>query len=198
MRRINWRLGILLGLAVGCASTPANPVIAPRPNLKAADYYPLTSGWKWAYDLEKEGMNVLATYAVVERNGDVAVVQAGEERLTYAIGSDGVAQKDGMAAGDYVIRDPLTVGAGWAVSGGRAKIVAVNTEVNVESIGRLGGCVVVEVAREEPSRIVRTTFAPEVGPVALELQVLTGQKYVTTTRAQLRAVTKPGDQNLFQ
>ena len=35
-------------------------------------------------------------------------------------------------------------------------------------------------------------------PVALELQVLTGQKYVTTTRAQLRAVTKPGDQNLFQ
>ena len=195
-------MGILLALAVGCASgAPANPVIAPRPNLKAADYYPLASGWKWAYDLEKEGMNVLATYAVVERNGDVAVVQAGEERLTYAIGPDGIAQKsgmDGMAAGDYVIRDPLTVGAGWAVAGGRAKIVAVDGEVNVESIGRLGGCVVVEVAREEPSRIVRTTFAPEVGPVALELQVLTGQKYVTTTRAQLRAITKPGDQNLFQ
>ena len=192
-------MGILLALAVGCASgATTSPVIAPRPNLKAADYYPLASGWKWAYDLEKEGMNVLATYAVVERNGDVAVVQAGEERLTYAIGPDGVAQKDGLAGGDYVIRDPLTVGAGWAVAGGRAKIVAVGTEVNVESIGRLGGCVVVEVAREEPSRIVRTTFAPEIGPVALELQVLTGQKYVTTTRAQLRAVTKPGDQNLFQ
>jgi len=192
-------MGILLVLAVGCASgATTSPVIAPRPNLKAADYYPLASGWKWAYDLEKEGMNVLATYAVVERNGDVAVVQAGEERLTYAIGPDGVAQKDGLAGGDYVIRDPLTVGAGWAVAGGRAKIVAVGTEVNVESIGRLGGCVVVEVAREEPSRIVRTTFAPEIGPVALELQVLTGQKYVTTTRAQLRAVTKPGDQNLFQ
>ena len=192
-------MGILLALAVGCASgATTSPVIAPRPNLKAADYYPLSSGWKWAYDLEKEGMNVLATYAVVERNGDVAVVQAGEERLTYAIGPDGVAQKDGLAGGDYVIRDPLTVGAGWAVAGGRAKIVAVGTEVNVESIGRLGGCVVVEVAREEPFRIVRTTFAPEIGPVALELQVLTGQKYVTTTRAQLRAVTKPGDQNLFQ
>jgi hypothetical protein len=199
MRRIDWRMGILLALSVGCASgAPANPVIAPRANLKAADYYPLASGWKWAYDLEKEGVNVLATYAVVERNGDVAVVQAGEERLTYAVGADGIAQKDGMAGGDYVIRDPLTVGAGWAVAGGRAKIVAIDSEVNVESIGRLGGCVVVEVAREEPSRIVRTTFAPDLGPVALELQVLTGQKYVTTTRAQLRAVTKPGDQNLFQ
>ena len=105
-----------------------------------------------------------------------------------------------MAAGDYVIRDPLTVGAGWAVAGGRAKTyVAVGSEVNVESIGRLGGCVVVEVAREEPSRIVRQPdLRAEVGPVALELQVLTGQKYVTTTRAQLRAVTKPGDQNLFE
>jgi hypothetical protein len=202
MRSIDWRMGIVLALAVGCASGgPATPVIAPRPNLKAADYYPLATGWKWAYDLERDGMNVLATYAVVERTGDVAVVQAGEERLTYAVGADGVAQKNGMdgtAAGDYVIRDPLTVGAGWAVAGGRAKIVAVDSEVNVDSIGRLGGCVVVEVSREEPSRIVRTTFAPEVGPVALELQVLTGQKYVTTTRAQLRAVTKPGDQNQFQ
>ena len=97
MRRINWRMGILLALAVGCASgATTSPVIAPRPNLKAADYYPLASGWEWAYDLEKEGMNVLATYAVVERNGDVAVVQAGEERPAYAIGPDGIAQKNGM------------------------------------------------------------------------------------------------------
>jgi hypothetical protein len=89
------------------------------------------------------------------------------------------------------------VGAGWAVAGGRAKIVSVDQEVNIESLGRLGGCVVVEVAREEPSRITRTTFAPDLGPVALELQVLTGQKYVTTTRAQLRAVTRPGDADPF-
>jgi hypothetical protein len=192
-------LGLLLSLLVGCASGGStSPVIAPRPNLKAVDYYPLDSGWKWAYDLERDGENVLATYAVVERTGDTAVVQSGEDRLTYKVGPDGIAQKDGMSGSDYVIRDPLTVGAGWAVSGGRAKIVAVDREVNIESIGHLGGCVVVEVAREEPSRIVRTTFAPDIGPVALELQVLTGQKYVTTTRAQLRAVTKPGDPNLFQ
>ncbi len=185
---------VLAGCATGGASKTA---IAPRPNLKAADYYPLASGWKWAYDLQRDGENVLATYAVVERNGDVAVVQGGENRLTYAISPDGVAQKDDLSTGDYVIRDPLTVGAGWAVAGGRAKIVAVGQEVNVESIGRLGGCVVVEVAREEPSRITRTTFAPDIGPVALEQQVLTGQKYVTTTRAQLRAVTKPGDVDPF-
>jgi hypothetical protein len=181
----------------GCATGSGTPTIAARPNLKAADYYPLSSGWKWAYDLEKDGLNVLATYAVVERDGDVAVVQTGDERLTYAISPQGVAQKEGMAVGDFVIRDPLTVGAGWAVAGGRAKIVAIDREVNIDSLGRLGGCVVVEVSREEPSRITRTTFAPDVGPVALELQVLTGQKYVTTTRAQLRAVTKPGDVDPF-
>jgi hypothetical protein len=184
-------------LVAGCAAAEKSNVVGPRPNLKAVDYYPLASGWKWAYDLDKDGVNVLATYAVVERNDDLAVVQAGEERLTYAVTPDGVAQHDGMAKGDYVIKDPLTVGAGWAVAGGRAKIVAVDQQVNVDSLGKLGGCVTVEVAREEPARITRTTFAPDVGPVALELQVLTGQKYVTTTRAQLRAVTKPG-QDLFQ
>jgi hypothetical protein len=101
MRRAT--IGILLALA-GCATGTPTTTVAPRPNLKAADYYPLSSGWKWAYDLEKDGMNVLATYAVVERDGDVAVIQTGDERLTYAISPQGVAQKDGMAVGDFVIR----------------------------------------------------------------------------------------------
>jgi len=36
-------------------------------------------------------------------------------------------------------------------------------------------------------------FAPGLGPVALEMQVQEGPKFVTKVKARLRAVTKPGD-----
>ena len=62
-----------------------------------------------------------------------------------------------------------------------------------DSVGRYAGCVVVEVTRVSPMRITRTTFAPDLGPIALEMQVQDGQTFKTTTKAKLRAVTKPGD-----
>ena len=123
----------------------------------------------------------------------MAVIQAGDERLTYVVTPDGVAQFDGGAIGDYVIKNPIKQGAEWAVAGGRARIAAANEEVNIESVGRYAGCVVVEVTRTEPARVTRTVFAPDLGPVALEMQVQEGQKFVTKARARLRAVTKPGD-----
>jgi hypothetical protein len=189
-------IGLLAFFAGACASGGSPGASAPRKNLTAADYYPLASGWKWAYDVEKDGMNILATYVVLERNGDVAAVQAGDERLTYAVTAEGVAQKDDGAVGDYVIKNPLTLGAEWPVSGGRAKIVAIDQQITVEPAGTFGGCVVVEVTRTDPMRIARTTYAPDIGPVALELQVQDGQRFVTNTRARLRAVTKPGEDSL--
>src|SRR5215471_13709701 len=85
-----------LALAAGCASAGAGGATAgPRKNLTAADYYPLAPGWKWAYDLEKDGQKILAVYAVLERIGDTAIVQAGEDRLAYAITPEGIAQRDG-------------------------------------------------------------------------------------------------------
>jgi hypothetical protein len=171
----------------------AGDAIKPRPGLAAADYYPLADGWKWAFDVEQEGMNILATYVVLERKGGVAVVQAGDERLTYVVTPDGVAQFEGNAIGDYVIKNPLTKGAEWPVAGGRARIAAVDETLNIESVGRAAGCVTVEVTRADPARVTRTVFAPDLGPVALEMQVQEGPKFVTRTRARLRAVTKPGD-----
>jgi hypothetical protein len=186
-------IGLLSVIAGACASGGSPGASAPRKNLTAADYYPLANGWKWAYDVEKDGMNILATYVVLERNGDVAAVQAGDERLTYAVTAEGVAQRDGGTVGDYVIKNPLTLGAEWPVAGGRAKIVAVDQEVTVEPAGKFDGCVVVEVTRTDPVRIVRTTYAPDIGPIALEMQVQDGQRFLTSTRARLRAVTKPGE-----
>lgn len=191
-----WCVALVVLAAVGsaCATQgPASNDIKPRPNLTAADFYPLSPGWKWAYDVERDGINILATYAVVERTGDTAVVQAGDEKLTYVIGPQGIAQVESGVAGDYVIKNPVTVGAEWPVSGGKARIASVTADYRMESGEHYLGCLVVEVTRTEPVRIARTTFAPDLGPVTLEMQVQDGAKFVTTTRARLRAVTRPGE-----
>jgi hypothetical protein len=182
----------------GCATTGGTSNdIKPRANLTAADFYPLTPGWKWAYDVEKDGMNILATYAVLERNGDTAVVQAGDERLTYAVTPEGIAQKDGGMLGDFIIKNPVQVGAEWAVEGGRAHVASVAADFKMDSGEHYLGCLVIEVTRTDPVRVTRTTFAPDLGPVLLEMQVQEGegqgQKLTTVTRARLRAVTRPQD-----
>jgi hypothetical protein len=185
---------LIVLLVAGCATGGGSPNdVKPRPNLTAADFYPLLPGWKWAYDVDKDGVSILATYAVLERTGDVAVVQAGDERLTYAVTPDGIAQKDGGMLGDYVIKNPVAAGAEWAVEGGRAHIASVTADFKLDSGEHYLGCIVVEVTRTDPVRVIRTTFAPDLGPVMLELQVQDGSKFTTVTRARLRAVTRPGD-----
>jgi hypothetical protein len=195
MRPLFAKLSVLsVCFVLGCATGGGAPAgIVPRPNLTASDYYPLGSGWKWAYDVEKEGVNILATYVVLERTGDTAVVQAGDERLTYAITAEGVGQKEGDRIGDYVIHNPVKVGTEWPVEGGRARITSVTADFQLDSGEHYLGCAVVEVTRNDPVRISRTTFAPDLGPVMLELQVQDGTKFVTITRARLRAVTRPTD-----
>src|SRR5262245_41045080 len=135
MRR-DIRLCLLLAVSAfvpACATGGGGgDAVRPGPNLTAADYYPLAVGWKWAFDVEQGGMNILATYVVLERKGAVAVVQAGDERLTYVVTPDGVAQFEGNAIGDYVIKNPLKQGAEWPVANGRARIASVNEEVNIE------------------------------------------------------------------
>jgi hypothetical protein len=184
--------------ACGCATEGAGRSSAgpPPANLTASDYYPLDSGWKWAYDLEKEGQKILAVYAVVERGPDTAVIQSGDDRLVYAITPEGIAQKEGSTIGDFVLKNPLATGSQWPVAGGSAKVISTAQEVTVDA-GHFTGCLVVEVTRTDPVRIARTTFAPKVGPVALEFQVQDGGRFVTTTRANLRALTKPGE-DLFR
>src|SRR5215510_14496254 len=121
-------------LVTACASSGGAPdAVHPRAGATAADYYPLSDGWKWAFDVEQDGMNILATYVVLERKGAISVVQAGDERLTYVVTPDGVAQFDGNAIGDYVIRNPIAAGTEWAVASGRARIAAVDQTVNIQS-----------------------------------------------------------------
>jgi hypothetical protein len=179
--------------ATGCASTGSGGVPhVPRTGLKAADFYPLAEGWKWAYDLDKDGQKILAVYSVVERMPDLATVRTGEENLTYTIAADGIAQRDTLSVGDYILKDPITKDASWPVSGGTAKVLSTTEEVTTEA-GHFYDCAVIEVTRVDPPRVVRTTFAPDIGPVSIEVRVQDAGKMIVTTRARLRSVTRPGE-----
>jgi hypothetical protein len=186
-------VSVLLSVALGCASTGTGGAKhVPRTGLKAADFYPLAEGWKWAYDLEKDGQKILAVYAVVEKLPDSATVATGEELLQYAITPEGVAQRDTIGVGDYILKNPIVKDATWPVSGGTAKVVSTTEEVTTDA-GHFYDCAIVSTTRTEPLREVRTTFAPDVGPVEIEVRVQDAGAMVVTTRARLRSVTRPGE-----
>jgi hypothetical protein len=183
----------LAALAAACATPGAGGTKhVARTGLKAADYYPLAQGWKWAYDLDKDGEKILAIYAVTDSRPEGATITTGPEELHYAVTPDGIAQSDASGVGDFVLKNPLTKGATWPVNGGTATVISTTEEVTVDA-GHFYDCALIEVVRSDPPRVVRTTFAPDVGPVTIELQVQQGGKYIVATRARLRSVTKPGD-----
>lgn len=192
-------LAATLAALAGCASTPtppATPGVPPPEN--AADYYPLASGWRWAYEIQEQGgETVLATFAVLERMMDTAIVASGESRITYAVLPEGIARREGMEVGDFILKSPIRKGAEWSLAGGRARVVAVGETVTTDG-GTFTNCATIEENRSNPDRVSRTTYAAGVGPVALEQQVHdpgTG-RFVVQTRARLRGVTRPGEDPL--
>jgi len=161
--------------------------------MAAADYFPLASGWKWTYSVWKDGVKVPVVHEVLERQGDVAVVQEGGERITYVVTLEGIAVKDGDRIGDYVIKNPVRVGAEWAVEGGRARIVAVDGEFASALGGRYRGCLLIAVTRGDPTRVTETVFAPHIGMVGVSIQAADGKEFLELAQARLVGLTRPSD-----
>lgn len=185
----------VLTLLGACASAPPGPAASAARSTSATDYFPLDAGWKWAYELEREGQHLLAVYTVLERMPDGAIVQAGDQRISYAVTPRGIAMKEAGTVGDFVLQNPVVLGTTWNVTAGSAKIVSVDKTVSGPG-GDFKNCVVVEMLRREPNRMSRTTFAPGVGPVEIEVQVESQGRFVTTTHATLRGTTRPGQDPL--
>jgi len=184
----------LAGLA--CASAQKGPARTPPPE-QAAAYFPLASGWKWAYQIEKGGETILATYAVLQQIGDTAIVQAGEERNGFAILPEGIARRESLNPGDFILKTPIRAGATWPLAGGKAAVVSVGETVTVPA-GTYANCAVVEETRTNPDRVLRTTYAAGVGPIALEYQVIDPgtRKFDVVLRARLLGLTRPGEDPL--
>jgi hypothetical protein len=187
-----------LGALLGCATAPAaGPEAQSRPPEEASAYYPFSTGWKWAYSVEREGETLLATYAVTERTSDTAIVQAGEQRLSYALVPEGIVRREGLRSTDYVLRTPIRAGASWSLEGGKAQVASVDKVVSVPA-GTFPGCATIEESRTNPDRITRTVYCVGVGPVSIEVQVhdpLSGA-FRTEMRAALLGVTRPGEDPL--
>jgi hypothetical protein len=186
------RLAVIALLAAACATSGPSRPAAPPPE-QAAAYYPLEPGWKWAYAIEQGGQIVLATYVVLDRVGQTVAVQAGDDRIHYELRPDGIVRKEALGVDDYLIKGPVRAGATWQVSGGTAKVVATNETVQLDA-GRFEGCAIVEERRRSPERVTRTTFAPGIGPVRIEVDVEGAPP--ERVRAVLRGYTKPGQDPL--
>jgi len=94
----------------GCATAPAGPPQSGPPPEEAAAYYPFSAGWKWAYNVERDGQTMLATTAVGERSGDTVIVQSGDQRLSYALGAEGISRREGLRTTDFLLRNPIRAG----------------------------------------------------------------------------------------
>lgn len=179
-------------LSVGCGTTSRSSAASASSGNQALDYYPLLSGWGWAFEIERDGNKVLAPYAVVERTPDSAVVKNGDERITYLVRPDGIARRDGDKVGDFVLRAPVRKGTTWQVQGGDATIVDAGARVTLPS-ATYDDCAIVEEVRRDPSRVTRTTYCRGVGPVAIEMRVFDPFKksFETMAHASLLSVTRP-------
>ena len=187
-----WRLAVTAMLLVGCASSSPRR-IGPWPAADSAlAYYPLEAGWGWAYEVERDGMAILALYAVALRRADLAIVRNGDERIEYAIRPDGIARRDGGQATDYLLRSPVRAGDFWPVNGGTATVVETRKQVALPS-ATYHDCALVEEVRRAPDRVTRTTYCRGVGPVEIEMVVSNPVTltYEKLAHARLMTVSRP-------
>jgi hypothetical protein len=190
---VGWLAVCVLACARAAPVTVAKPTAPPE---DAAQYYPLSAGWRWAYDIEKGSDQILAIYAVVQRDGAIATLQAGEDKLVYGVLPDGIVRGEPVAdpaRADFLLKTPIRMGAQWPILGGTATVTAVAKTVSVPA-GEYTNCVVVEENRTTPARLVRTTYAPGTGPITIEMLIhdeLSGV-FRPALRARLRGVTAPG------
>ncbi len=194
-------------LLAACASSGTRSTGAAQPPPEDAhQYYPLEAGWRWAYDIERGAERILAVYSVRGRTGDEVVIEAGGEEIRYRIHPQGIARPEPESefdkresVPDFLIRSPVRPGERWQIAGGFAHVTRVGQRVTVPA-GTFDNCLTVEEARESPPRLVRTTYAPGVGPVMIEslAQVPGGRTWGPTLRAFLRGVTRPGEDHFYR
>jgi len=187
----------LASALVLCACGPATP--EPRPSFASPGegfvgassgtqferYFPLVHGNLWHYETTSDdgerGMLLVRARRTSAFEGAL-VTPTGSRRVSFT--SEGIALLDRSA---YVLRGPLVVGTSWTGEhGGRARIEAVGLRVTVPA-GSFDGCIVTVEDRggDVPMRYT-TTFCPDVGITALDVEARMAHE-----RAELRSYGPP-------
>jgi hypothetical protein len=161
-------------LLAGCA--PARPS-GPKPVTGPEEYFPLAAGTAWSYDAE----GALVVLRVERRDG----AHADLGQFSYEIRQDGIVK---LPAQKYVLKVPVAVGLSWPLpGGGQARITSVSASITGLA-GDFANCVVVEEDDGAGTR-TKTTFAPGVGPVDVEVS-----RGLSVTHARLRGFTRAGEE----
>jgi hypothetical protein len=162
-------------LGFGCATTHRAPPPGPAPTASSGitRYLPLENGTVFSYDTssQPEGDHGLLVLEVRRPHPDSAeLVVAGRARR-MSIGEHAVAH----AAGGFLLREPLAVGAEWHGDFGHVRITRVDASVTVGA-GTFRGCIetVEELATRESDKRTTTSFCPGVGIALRETEVEQG------------------------
>ena len=163
------RSAILLAtLLVAACSGEARSRRARAGSPTSKTLYPMKVGNAWSYDVESESPDAptLLVNRVSAIEGRRVIMETGGEPIVYELRGNGIYWP---AKGGYLLRDPISEGAGWAMrSGSRARIASLSKTF------RAAGQVFqrcVEVLLESPEQRVRTLYSPDVGPVFIEAEL---------------------------
>jgi len=156
-----WLASLSLCLVTACASRNA-----PTPSaLGPLDFYPLSAGNAWSYDVDiGEPSTTLAVTRVETFDGRIAEVRTAQAVVRYEVLPDGIRV---LPSGAWLIRAPLRLGATWPAPGDRTAEL-VSTDAVVETLaGRFDRCAEVREVGGELELDVRTVYCPGVGPVSI-------------------------------
>lgn len=153
-------------LLLGCASSPAQPTSAkPAPKVTSVErFMPLVDGTVYSYKTESE-INQdkgILVFEVHRQRPDLAELRvAGRIQQLYV-------ERDGIrhAAGGYLLKAPLSVGARWQGQFGTVTVTSMDRAIKLDS-GSYTGCL--ETVEEVPGKKATTLYCPDVGMVSLEV-----------------------------
>ncbi len=168
----------------GCGGArPAAPQAAPSDATASAvsRLLPLPDGHVFAYATADEVTGTRGMFVTRVRRGPAGRVTltTGARARSLVVRPDGVARDPG---GAYLLRAPLTAGASWAGDdGARVTVRDADARVTVPA-GSFVGCVVtVEERGGDAPRRTTTTFCPDVGIAALEVEAGAGAELAHET-----------------
>lgn len=179
--------GITIALS-GCHAPAPDGAFHWRAEVRPSEYFPLGAGAAWSYDVTDpaSGERILFVNHVLAVEGKRSVFAREPDPIAYEDRGDRIVR---LPSETVILRAPIARGSAWDVPGGGARILAVDGEVNAGGT-RYTSCLLVEEAT--PERRVVTTYAPAVGPVAVEIYARGSGGDTLVSRALLRSFHAPG------
>lgn len=183
-------IAAFLSLALTACSGAQTPARRRAP-ITARDYLPLRVGAAWSYDTATGygGDTVLSAISVVRADGTQFYVRSGTRTERYELRTDGVWRE-----GEYIVRDPVRVGATWeGRDGGRFEVRAVG---ETRTVARQQFRNVIEVRRTGSSAQIETTtwYALDIGVIEVRARTVSSLGQAISVQSTMRGYTL-GDAN---